>query len=120
MSVFGAIPGDGDGKGKRRMATPPAPTLFPRVKKEERRVFLEPERWKDLSEIAEFHTDTFKEMKVAETASRNDMIEAFLEWAAAAYWEDKGGKPKTEADRAAKVKKFAEKLRKQMPNPVDK
>jgi hypothetical protein len=89
------------------------PTLMPKKKREERRVFLEPELWTELSEAAEFHTEVFKAMGEDETASRNDIIEAFLRWAVASYWEDKGGKPTSDADRARKASKHAEGLKAQ-------
>jgi hypothetical protein len=89
------------------------PTLFPAKKREERRVFLEPIRWEELSEVAEFHSLVFKEMGADERVSRNDIIDAFLKWATESYWDDKGGKPVTASDRLEKAKRHAKKLAEQ-------
>lgn len=89
------------------------PTLMPKTKREERRVFLAPEFWAELTEVAEFHTEVFKAMEENETVSRNDIIEAFLRWAVDSYWEDKGGSPTGQGDRAKKVEAYAERLKAQ-------
>ncbi len=87
------------------------PSLLPKTQKEERRVFLELALWEDLTDTAEFHTETFKEMGADEKVSRNDLIESFLRWALKAFWDDKGGRPKTAAERKKKVAAFAEWLK---------
>jgi hypothetical protein len=89
-----------------------APTLLPSTekKREERRVFLEADFWAELDDVARFHRDVFRAMGIKERVSRNVIIDAFLRWAVAAYWEDKGGKF-TKQDRDEKVKAFAEQLR---------
>lgn len=98
-----------------------SPTLLPKEKPDRpaRQVFLAPEMWRELSEAADFHTLVFKKMGVEETVSRNDLIESFLTWALDAYWDDKGGKPKTEAERSTRVAASAEKLKK-LPKPSKK
>jgi hypothetical protein len=90
----------------------PSPTLLPKQKREERRVFLPPKQWEELSEVAEFHSAVFEVLGADEKVSRNDIIESFLRWAVDAYWEDKGGKPGSEKERAEKIKRAADGLRK--------
>jgi hypothetical protein len=87
-----------------------SPRLLPRKKPVDRKVFLEEDLWKELSDAAEFHTKVFEELGSDEKVSRNDIIDTFLRWALDAYWDDKGGKPKNATDGAAKVKRHAEKL----------
>lgn len=74
-------------------------------------MFLDPALWKELSEAAEFHTETFASLGAKETVSRNDFIEWLATWALGFYWEDKGGKPTGPEDRARKVKRHAERLK---------
>jgi predicted ArsR family transcriptional regulator len=90
----------------------PFPTLLPKEKREERRVFLPKKLWKALDECAEFHQAAFDLLDAKESVSRNDLIDAFMRWAIDAYWEQHGGRPTGEKDRAEKVKRFAESMRK--------
>lgn len=87
-----------------------APDLRPRKKLVRKPVFLPQEVWDQLQECADFHGEVFREMGDDEKVSRNDIIQSFLKWAIDAYWKDKGGKPTNEKDRAAKVKRHAERL----------
>src|SRR3954468_3121175 len=98
MRVVLILPAD-----KRSSVNQP-PLLLPKRKRQERRVFLDIELWAAMDEVAEFHQAVFKEMGADESVSRNDMISAFLEWAASSYWEDKGGRPASKADLHEKVK----------------
>lgn len=70
-------------------------------------MFLEPEVWEQLTDTAKFHTEAFAETDHVESVSRNDLIESFLKWALEAFWTDKGGMPKTPAERKKKVTAFA-------------
>lgn len=90
----------------------PHPTLLPKTKREERRVFLDPSLWEELSDVAEFHSEVFAAMGAQEKVSRNDLIESFLTWAMESYWEDKGGRPISREDREKKVRRSAEHLKK--------
>jgi hypothetical protein len=98
-----------------RATLPPsaeAPSVLPKTRKVERRVFLEAELWKRLSDAAEFHTEAFKAIEgVDETVSRNDLIESFLKWALGQFWEAKHGEPTSETDRKKKVAAFAVELK---------
>lgn len=96
---------------KRKLVTQ-APTLLPKKKRDERRVFLLPEVWAQLDEAQDFHQAVFDALGAAEKVSRNDMIESFVKWAVDAYWEDKGGRPQDKKDFAEKVRRHAEKLQK--------
>lgn len=89
----------------------PAPTLLPKEKREERRVFLPKKMWAALDQCAEFHQAAFDFIGAKESVSRNDLIQTFMGWAIDAYWAEKGGAPKNEKDRAEKVKRFAEAMR---------
>lgn len=91
-----------------------APTLLPKRKREERRVFLEPELWRELDHIAEFHTEVFSAMGADEKVSRNDVIAAFLQWAVDAYWQERGGRPTSDRDRTEKVRRHAEQLKREL------
>lgn len=91
-----------------------APGPRPKEMRIDKRVFLFRDLWERLSEVAEFHSDTFKAADRAESVSRNDIIEDFLEWAEERYWADKGGKPVSDSDRAKKLEAFAERLKKEM------
>jgi hypothetical protein len=85
------------------------PLLLPKKKRNvHRQVFLPPQFWEELSEVADFHSDAFAAMGADERVSRNDIIESFLRAEVALYWEDVGGKPTTPADKAKKVQKLAE------------
>lgn len=95
------------------------PVIRPKRKKEERRVFLEPELWTALTRAATFHEKVFGELHRlkglkaddAQKLSRNDIIEGFLEWALAEYWNDKGGEPPEAASEyAEKVRAFAKRM----------
>lgn len=88
------------------------PTLLPN-RRVERRVFLEPELWDELSEAADFHTHVFKKMDSKQVVSRNDLIGSFLRWALKEYWDDKGGKPSSDSERDRKAADHAERLTKQ-------
>lgn len=90
-----------------------SPDLLPKKQRGVRRVFLEPEFWEELTEVAQFHSMVFKEMGSKEKVSRNDVIGAFLRWAVDTYWNDKGGKPTETKDRLEKARRHAEKLKKQ-------
>jgi hypothetical protein len=89
----------------------PFPTLLPKEKREERRVFLPRQLWKDLDECAAFHQAAFDELDAKESVSRNDLIQAFMSWARDAYWEQVGGRPKDKKEWGEKVKRFAESMR---------
>lgn len=93
------------------MSASTTPTLLPADKPPRKWVALEDIAWNDLSEIAEFHTQVFTAMGEKETVSRNDIIASFLDWARESYWDDKGGKPTSVADRDAKIARHAEKLK---------
>lgn len=95
----------------RKRPVPPAPTLIPKRKREERRVFLEGHLWKALDEIAEFHGDAFDAVEADEKVSRNDVIAALLEWAVVAYWDARGGKPATDKEWDSKVARLADEIR---------
>lgn len=88
------------------------PDITPKEKKEERRVFARAELWSALTMVARFHSRVFELKGVDQKVSRNDTIEAFLDWAEKAYWEDKGGPPTSDDDFEAKAKAYAEKLKK--------
>ena len=105
----------------KKLTVEKSPTLLPKEKPERpaRQVFLALEMWTKLSEAADFHTLIFEKMGETETVSRNDLIESFLKWALEAYWEDKGGEPKNEAERASRAAAAAEKLKK-LPKPSKK
>lgn len=96
-----------------RRAKMAGPDLDPTSRRIERRVFLEPELFEELSECAEFQQTVFKAMGVEESVSRNDMIAAFLAWAVTEFWAERGGKPTSKSDLEAKAKKQAEKKLKQ-------
>lgn len=96
------------------------PDIRPKKKKEERRVFLEPELWAELTRAAEFHERAFAELHRlkglkaddAQKVSRNDIVEGFLEWACKEYWKDKGGEPRDPKsdEYAKKAKTLAERI----------
>lgn len=88
------------------------PTLLPN-RRVERRVFLEPELWDELSEAADFHTEVFKKLESKQIVSRNDLIGSFLRWALKEYWDDKDGKPTDAAERDRKAAEHAGRLAKQ-------
>lgn len=90
-----------------------APGPLPKAKRPDKRVFLPATLWESLSEVAAFHEETFKAMGRDESVSRNDIIEDFLKWAEDEYWSDKGGKPKTAAERSKKIADYAKQLRKE-------
>lgn len=98
---------------KTRKPSVPGPDLRPRKKRTDKRVFLDDALWDRLTDTAEFHSEVFKMMGADEAVSRNDIIEAFLEWADNAYWEDKGGRPAKgdKVGRADKARRHAEKLK---------
>lgn len=77
-----------------------------------RSVFLTEEAWDELADAARFHSETFKRLGSKEGVSRNDMIDAFLEWALGSYWEDKGGRPTSEEDWERKLVRHADALKK--------
>jgi hypothetical protein len=112
-------------KTSKKLTVDKTPTLLPPPKEEETRkprsVLLEPEFWAELSEDAAFHTDVFRAMDPQNpSVPRQDLIESFLKWAHEVYWEDKGGKPKNAADRAAKVQATAERLKAQQKSATKK
>lgn len=88
------------------------PTLLPKERRPDKRVFLSEELWTHLSAAARFHEETFKKMGREQAVSRNDIIENFLEWALETYWDDKGGEP-TKSDRESKIAAFAARLEKE-------
>lgn len=94
----------------REAPTVSSPKLLPRKRPVDKKVFLEEELWLELADAARFHTQVFTEMGSEETVSRNDLIDVFLRWALKEYWEDKGGKPVTDKERADKAKRYAQKL----------
>jgi hypothetical protein len=96
------------------------PTSSPQVKRRKRPtkrlpVFLPEELWEELTEAARFHTEVFRQTGKPETVSRNDFIEDSLIWALAAYWLDKGGKPKSAAEFRERAETYAAKLIKSEP-----
>lgn len=100
----------------KRITVEKGPTLLPPAPEEDPRkpqnVKLLAEFWEELKEAAKFHTEVFREMDPNNpSVSRNDVIENFLRWALDVYWDDKGGRPKNAADRAAKVAATAAKLK---------
>jgi len=108
--LLGIFPATQHRRGRPPM---PGPTLLPKPKREERRVFLAPEQWARLSKVADFHSEVFEKLGADEKVSRNDIIESFLEWAERAYWEERGGRPTGVKDRAEKIERYAEELRRQ-------
>lgn len=90
------------------------PTLLPKERRPDKRVFLPEELWTKLSAAAKFHEETFKKMGHEQSVSRNDIIENFLEWALDTYWQAKGGEPSSKgADREAKIAAFAAQMEKE-------
>lgn len=87
------------------------PHIRPKKKREERRVFLEPSQWADLTDAADVHTEAFRAMGVEETVSRNDLLEGFLTWAADVFWAEHGGRPSTKAERERVVASLVSKLK---------
>ncbi len=67
-----------------------------------------------MSEAAELHTQTFKRIGKKETVSRNDLVEDFLKWALASFWEERGENPRTDADREKWLTVAAEILKEQI------
>lgn len=90
-----------------RSPTVTGPKLLPKKKTISRQVFLAPELWAELTEVAVFQSEVFEEMKADEKVSRNDVIRDFLRWALDAYWSDKGGRPTSRQDRLSKVERHA-------------
>ncbi len=103
----------------KKIVVDKSPTLLPQDNRDPRQVFLSPEMWEELTEAAKFHTLVFEKMGADEKVSRNDLIDSFLKWALDAYWEDKGGKPKSDAEKVARATVAAEKLKK-LPKPAKK
>lgn len=91
------------------------PVLVPKKKTIARSVYLEPATWLELAEAAEFQTAVFEALGHEEKVSRNDVIDAFISWALKAYWDDKGGRPTTKAERAEKARRHAEATKKNGP-----
>jgi hypothetical protein len=98
---------------RRAPPMPQSPKLLPKKKTLDKRVFLEPKLWDEMTEVAEFHTLVFEAMGASEKVSRNDIIAAFLRWAVDSYWEDKGGVPSTKDERTRKARAYAERLAKE-------
>ncbi len=103
----------------KKIVVDKSPTLLPQDNRDPRQVFLASEMWEELTEAAKFHTLVFEKMGADEKVSRNDLIDSFLKWALEAYWDDKGGKPKTDAERTARAVAAADKLLK-LPKPSKK
>lgn len=110
----------------KKLTVEKAPTLLPPHREGEERtprsVFLFLQQWDDLTEAADFHSEAFKAIDTKNPAvSRNDLIENFLQWALAVYWEENvGGKPKGDAERKVKLAAFVEKLKKQAKTAASK
>lgn len=75
-----------------------------------RNLFAEPELFEAWTVISKFHSDAFKMAGEREGVSRNDMMIHYLREDALAYWDDKGGFPRTKAEWDEKVAKFAERV----------
>lgn len=88
------------------------PKLFPKAKTKPRSLYLGADMWDELDEATEFHSRVFEALGSGQKVSRNDVIEAFLRWALDAYWDDKGGRPKSEKERRDKAVRHAEALKK--------
>jgi hypothetical protein len=93
---------------RRPMSGPEGPKLNKATKQAS--VYLPREMWKELDEIAEFHSEVSEKMGMSKV-TRTDMIESFLDWAVEEYWADKGGKPASARDRDEKSTRHAEKLK---------
>lgn len=106
----------------KKLTVSQPPTFTPRTgrksTKTARQVFLEPGMWDRLSAVSDFTSAAWKRVNPKSLAiSRNTVIEEFLEYALARYWEDKGGEPKTESERLRKIEPYAETLKKQGRKP---
>lgn len=86
------------------------PKLLPKKATVSRQVFLPEKMWEELKEAARFHGDAFKHLGSTEGVSRNDLIDAFLQWALDAYWDDKGGRPTSKEDWDKKAERHAQAL----------
>ena len=100
-----------DVQAPRRKPAVSGPIRPPRKIRPDKRVFLEAEMWEQLSDTAKFHEEAYAELDNGESVSRNDIIETWLAWAEVEFWKALGGRPASKADRAAKVKLYAEKLK---------
>lgn len=90
------------------------PPDFLPVQRDEKRVFLEPERWADLEDVASFTNEAYEELKIKGALSRNDIVERLLGWGLEAFWDERGGRPKSVADRKKKVAEYAAWLKKKL------
>lgn len=86
------------------------PDIVP-VPRDEKRVFLAPEKWLAIDDVAAFHDEAYELLKIKQSVSRNDVVERFVDWALEQFWEAKGGRPKTAAERKKKVAEFAEEMK---------
>ncbi len=85
------------------------PTLLPKEKRPDRKVFLPESMWEELTRAAEFHQAAFEAIERTDSVSRNDLIENFLRWALDEYWDRVGGRP-TPADRQKKIAMLAKRI----------
>jgi len=97
---------------RRKAVTTPSVPLKSKPKTTDRRVFLTPEVWADLTATAKFHTLAFKEMGHKQSVSRNDVIESFVGWALEEFWRDKGGRPANEKEALEKARRWADRTKK--------
>ena len=90
------------------------PPDFLPTQRDEKRVFLEPEKWVELEDVADFTNEAYEELKIKGALSRNDVIERLLIWGLEAFWDERGGRPKTITERKKKVAEYAAWLKRKL------
>lgn len=89
------------------------PDFLPK-QRDEKRLFLEPAMWAELEDLADFTNAAYGELKIKGALSRNDIIEKLVEWGLEAFWDARGGRPKSAAEKKRKTSEYAEWLKEQL------
>lgn len=84
------------------------------------KVFAEDELFKAWAVISKFLSEAFKLAGSREGTSRNDAVVHYLREDALAFWDDKGGFPRTRAEWDAKVAAYAERVKAMMQRESEK